>query len=63
MTDLLIFPCGIEMRSARILDVDISLISPNNKNRLIEESCPACVMRMVRDVKMRRCLKEKSYYL
>ncbi|KAF9108613.1 hypothetical protein BGX29_009268, partial [Mortierella sp. GBA35] len=35
-----------EMRSARILDVDISLISPNNKNRLIEDSCPACVMRM-----------------
>ncbi|KAG0282262.1 hypothetical protein BGZ96_000651 [Linnemannia gamsii] len=35
-----------EMRTARILDVDISLISPNNKNRLIEDSCPACVMRM-----------------
>ncbi|KAF9121759.1 hypothetical protein BGW39_010281 [Mortierella sp. 14UC] len=35
-----------EMRTARILDVDISLVSPNNKNRLIEDSCPACVMRM-----------------
>ncbi|KAF9920702.1 hypothetical protein FBU30_009379 [Linnemannia zychae] len=27
-------------------DVDISLISPNNKNKLVEDSCPACVMRM-----------------
>lgn len=35
-----------EMRTARILDVNISLVSPNNKNRLIEDSCPACVMRM-----------------
>ncbi|KAK3845832.1 MAG: hypothetical protein J3R72DRAFT_435692 [Linnemannia gamsii] len=35
-----------EMRTARILDVDISLVSPNNKNKLIEDSCPACVMRM-----------------
>ncbi|KAF9963027.1 hypothetical protein BGZ70_007720 [Mortierella alpina] len=35
-----------EMRSARILDVDISLTSPNNNDRSIEESCPACVMRM-----------------
>ncbi|KAG0206561.1 hypothetical protein BGX28_002040 [Mortierella sp. GBA30] len=35
-----------EMRSARILDVDISLLSPNNGDRLIEDSCPACVMRM-----------------
>ncbi|KAF9911848.1 SPT3 Dosage dependent suppressor of Ty-induced promoter mutations-like protein, partial [Lobosporangium transversale] len=35
-----------EMRTARILDVNISLVSPNNNNRPIEESCPACVMRM-----------------
>ncbi|KAF8942504.1 hypothetical protein BGZ47_006413 [Haplosporangium gracile] len=35
-----------EMRGARILDVDIVLISPNNKDRIIEDSCPACVMRM-----------------
>ncbi|KAG0324493.1 hypothetical protein BGZ99_001741 [Dissophora globulifera] len=35
-----------KMRTARILDVNITLVSPNNKNRLIEESCPACVMRM-----------------
>lgn len=34
------------MRSARILDVDISLTSPNNNDRSIEDSCPACVMRM-----------------
>ncbi|KAG0357832.1 hypothetical protein BGZ54_000173, partial [Gamsiella multidivaricata] len=31
---------------ARILDVDIVLISPNNRDRVIEDSCPACVMRM-----------------
>ncbi|KAG0291830.1 SPT3 Dosage dependent suppressor of Ty-induced promoter mutations-like protein [Linnemannia gamsii] len=35
-----------EMRGARILDVDIVLISPNNRDRIIEDSCPACVMRM-----------------
>ncbi|KAF9907371.1 hypothetical protein EC991_011020 [Linnemannia zychae] len=35
-----------EMRGARILDVDIDLISPNNRDRIIEDSCPACVMRM-----------------
>ncbi|KAF9923999.1 SPT3 Dosage dependent suppressor of Ty-induced promoter mutations-like protein [Linnemannia zychae] len=34
------------MRGARILDVDIVLISPNNRDRIIEDSCPACVMRM-----------------
>ncbi|KAF9905667.1 hypothetical protein EC991_001498 [Linnemannia zychae] len=31
-------------------DVDISLVSPNNKNKLIEDSCPACVMRMIMQV-------------
>ncbi|KAF8982044.1 SPT3 Dosage dependent suppressor of Ty-induced promoter mutations-like protein [Entomortierella lignicola] len=36
----------VELRGARILDVDIVLISPNNKDRIIEDSCPACVMRM-----------------
>ncbi|KAG0012916.1 SPT3 Dosage dependent suppressor of Ty-induced promoter mutations-like protein [Entomortierella chlamydospora] len=35
-----------EMRTARILDVGISLVSPNNNNRIIEDSCPACAMRM-----------------
>ncbi|KAG0010569.1 hypothetical protein BGZ80_001374 [Entomortierella chlamydospora] len=35
-----------ELRGARILDVDIVLISPNNRDRVIEDSCPACVMRM-----------------
>ncbi|KAF8972421.1 hypothetical protein BGZ46_010081 [Entomortierella lignicola] len=35
-----------EMRTARILDVNISLVSPNNNNRPIEDSCPACAMRM-----------------
>ncbi|KAF9580143.1 SPT3 Dosage dependent suppressor of Ty-induced promoter mutations-like protein, partial [Lunasporangiospora selenospora] len=35
-----------EMRGARILDVDIILVSPNNRDRIIEDSCPACVMRM-----------------
>ncbi|KAG0340917.1 SPT3 Dosage dependent suppressor of Ty-induced promoter mutations-like protein [Podila humilis] len=35
-----------EMRGARILDVDIVLVSPNNNDRPIEDSCPACVMRM-----------------
>ncbi|KAI1316591.1 SPT3 Dosage dependent suppressor of Ty-induced promoter mutations-like protein [Mortierella claussenii] len=35
-----------EMRGSRILDVDITLVSPNNKDRVIEDSCPACVMRM-----------------
>ncbi|KAF9344884.1 hypothetical protein BGX26_003794 [Mortierella sp. AD094] len=35
-----------EMRTARILDVSISLVSPNNNNRAIEDSCPACAMRM-----------------
>ncbi|KAG0237796.1 hypothetical protein BGW42_008417 [Actinomortierella wolfii] len=35
-----------EMKGARILDVDIVLVSPNNNFRQIEESCPACVMRM-----------------
>lgn len=35
------------MRGARILDVDIVLVSPNNNDRPIEDSCPACVMRMV----------------
>ncbi|KAI8605065.1 hypothetical protein EDD21DRAFT_350354 [Dissophora ornata] len=35
-----------EMRGARVLDVDIVLISPNNRDRIIEDSCPACVMRM-----------------
>ncbi|KAG0254754.1 SPT3 Dosage dependent suppressor of Ty-induced promoter mutations-like protein [Mortierella polycephala] len=35
-----------ELRGARILDVDIVLVSPNNRDRVIEDSCPACVMRM-----------------
>ncbi|KAF9968258.1 hypothetical protein BGZ70_005447 [Mortierella alpina] len=35
-----------ELRGARILDVDIVLVSPNNRDRTIEDSCPACVMRM-----------------
>lgn len=35
-----------ELRGARILDVDIVLTSPNNRDRIIEDSCPACVMRM-----------------
>ncbi|ORZ27099.1 hypothetical protein BCR41DRAFT_368070 [Lobosporangium transversale] len=35
-----------EMRGARVLDVDIVLVSPNNRDRIIEDSCPACVMRM-----------------
>ncbi|KAG0197605.1 SPT3 Dosage dependent suppressor of Ty-induced promoter mutations-like protein [Mortierella sp. GBA30] len=35
-----------ELRGARILDVDILLVSPNNRDRVIEDSCPACVMRM-----------------
>lgn len=38
------------MRGARILDVDIVLVSPNNNDRPIEDSCPACVMRMVNDL-------------
>ncbi|KAG0050571.1 hypothetical protein BGZ83_004657, partial [Gryganskiella cystojenkinii] len=35
-----------EMRGARVLDVDIVLISPNNRDRIIEESCDSCAMRM-----------------
>ncbi|KAG0260960.1 hypothetical protein BG011_001466 [Mortierella polycephala] len=40
-----------ELRTARILDVDMSLVSPSNdSNRPIEYSCPACVMRMIMQV-------------